>query len=108
MSEEFATIAYRRRCLSARDEKAVEFIVSEDNKIRLRLKSRLDEILIPYRKHTELDFSVPEEIGSAEVDDDVLKVVSQSRGLRRRPSSMEGGTLLVRTFGGEVTIDKCT
>ena len=52
----------------------MELVVSEDNQHRLRLGLRLDEILIPYRKCTDLDFSVPEEMGGAQVNDDVIKV----------------------------------
>ena len=63
MSEDSATNACKRRFVGTREE-AVELIVSEDNQNRLRLGSRLDEILIPYRKYTELDFSVPEEMAA--------------------------------------------
>ena len=74
ISEELAMIAYKRRVLDGREEKAIELMLSEGNQSRLRLGSRLDELLISHCKYTGLDFPVPEEMSCAEVNDDILKV----------------------------------
>lgn len=73
-SEELAMIAYKKRLLDEREEIAVDLMLSEGNQNQLRLGSRLDELLIPYRKYTGLDFPVPEEMSCAEVNDDIVKV----------------------------------
>jgi len=73
-SEELATISHKRRLLDGREEKAMEIMLSEGNQNRLRLGSRLDELLMPYQNYTGLDSDFPEEMSCAEVNDDILKV----------------------------------
>ena len=72
-SKELAAIAHKW-LLDGREEKAIELMLSDDNQNRLSLRSRLDELLIPYCKCIGLDFPIPEETSYAEVNDDILKL----------------------------------
>ncbi|KAG8531624.1 uncharacterized protein KY384_003255 [Bacidia gigantensis] len=71
-SEELATVAHQRILLDEREEKAIEFMLSEGNQNRLGLGSKLDELLMSYQRSTALDFHYPEEMSY--VKDVILKV----------------------------------
>ncbi len=74
MSEELAMIADRRKLLARREEEAVDLMLSDGNRNRSRLGSRLNELLVPGLKGTGSDLLFPEEMSCAEMDETVLKI----------------------------------
>ena len=74
MSEELAMVADGRRLLARREEEAIDLMLSEGNRNRSRLGSKLDELLIPGLRGTYSDFLFPKEMSCAETDETVLKL----------------------------------
>ena len=74
MSEELAMVADERRRLARREEEAIDLMLSEGNRNRSRLGSRLDELLIPGLRGIYSDFLFPKEMSCVEMDETVLKI----------------------------------